>query len=244
MKHILAGLLAASLALPSLPALAVVDDEESDLDQLQTQLTSEWRLVRHDRKRNIKTWMRQEDGKRYRSFKVEAELDSTVDAIVRLMLDFENYDKWYWQVKESRLLKQVSATEYMVYVVHRAPGGLPDRDTILRGIVTPQTKTQRHAMLKVSAVPDYLPEKPGKVRMPGQEMFLKYTPLENGKVLLETEGYIEPGGKVPAWASNFIQRSAPYTIVLAMQRQLLTGDYDKGRGKPLPFPTYDYNDYR
>ena len=241
MKQVFAWLLSLSLLLTALPARAV-DDEESDLDELRTPLSNEWRLVRHDRKRNIKTWMRQEDGKQFRSFKVEAELTASVEAIVRLTLDFANYDKWYWQVKESRLLKQASATEYYIYLVHRAPGGLPDRDTVLRGIVYPQSKTQPYATLKVSAVPDYIAEKPPRVRMPAQEMFLKYTPLGGGKVLLETEGYIEPGGRVPVWASNFIQRSAPYTIVVAMQRRLSSGEYDKG--KKLPFPVYELSDYQ
>ena len=50
------------------------------------------------------------------------------EKVARLMLDFPGYDKWYWQVMESKLLKQVSPTEYVVYVVHRAPAGLPERD--------------------------------------------------------------------------------------------------------------------
>ena len=70
MKQVFAWLLSLSLLLTALPARAV-DDEESDLDELRTPLSNEWRLVRHDRKRNIKTWMRQEDGKQFRSFKVE-----------------------------------------------------------------------------------------------------------------------------------------------------------------------------
>jgi hypothetical protein len=233
-------LLTASLLLTAPPALAV--DDENDLDELQAPLTHEWRLVRHDRKRNIKTWMRQEDNKRYRSFKVEAELSGSVEAVARLMLDFANYDKWYWQVKTSKLLKQSSPTEYYVYLVHRAPGGLPDRDAVLRGVIYPQTKTQKYVMLKINAEPDYIPEAPPAVRMPAQEMYTKFTPLGNGRVLLETEGYVDPGGKVPTWAANFVQRGAPYTILLAMQRQLLSGEYDKG--KALPFPIHDADYFR
>ncbi|RZU38407.1 START domain-containing protein [Fluviicoccus keumensis] len=236
MKRLLSWLLLAALAWSCLPALAQSNDD-NDLDELQTQLTNEWRLVRFDRKRNIKTWMRQEDGKRYRSFKVEAELNTSVEAVARLMLDFANYDKWYWQVKESKLLKQVSPTEYLVYLVHRAPAGLPDRDAVLRGVVVPQNKGQKYVVVRISAEPDYLPEKPPLVRLPAQEMYTKFTPMGNGKVLMETEGYVDPGGKVPVWAANFVQRSAPYTIVLAMQRQLQSGEYDKG--KRLPFPVYD-----
>lgn len=224
------------------PAMAASADDDGNLDEFQTRFGSEWRQIRHDAKRNITTWMRQEDGKTFRSFKVQAELEGSMDAVTRLMLDFPGYDKWYWQVMESKLLKQVSPTEYVVYVVHRAPAGLPERDVVLRGVVIPQSRSQKVLTLKIAAEPDYLPPKPPRVRMPAQEITSRFQPLDNGKVLLETEGYVDPGGKVPLWAANFVQRSAPYAIVVAMQRRLKSGDYDQG--KPLPFPVYDSADYR
>ncbi|HEX5277945.1 MAG TPA: hypothetical protein VFW42_09780 [Fluviicoccus sp.] len=224
------------------PVLAASADDDGSLDEFQTRFGSEWRQIRHDAKRNITTWMRQEDGKTFRSFKVQAELEGSMEAVARLMLDFPGYDKWYWQVMESKLLKQVSPTEYVVYVVHRAPAGLPERDVVLRGVVIPQSRSQKVLTLKIAAEPDYLPPKPPRVRMPAQEITSRFQPLGNGKVLLETEGYVDPGGKVPLWAANFVQRSAPYAIVVAMQRRLKSGDYDQG--KPLPFPVYDSGDYR
>lgn len=224
------------------PVMAASADDDGNLDEFQTRFGSEWRQIRHDAKRNITTWMRQEDGKTFRSFKVQAELEGSMDAVTRLMLDFPGYDKWYWQVMESKLLKQVSPTEYVVYVVHRAPAGLPERDVVLRGVVIPQSRSQKVLTLKIAAEPDYLPPKPPRVRMPAQEITSRFQPLDNGKVLLETEGYVDPGGKVPLWAANFVQRSAPYAIVVAMQRRLKSGDYDQG--KPLPFPVYDSADYR
>ena len=228
--------------LTATPVMAASADDDGNLDEFQTRFGSEWRQIRHDAKRNITTWMRQEDGKTFRSFKVQAELEGSMEALARLMLDFPGYDKWYWQVMESKLLKQVSPTEYVVYVVHRAPAGLPERDVVLRGVVIPQSRSQKVLTLKIAAEPDYLPPKPPRVRMPAQEITSRFQPLGNGKVLLETEGYVDPGGKVPLWAANFVQRSAPYAIVVAMQRRLQSGDYDQG--KPLPFPVYDSADYR
>lgn len=234
----LAGAMILLLASPGVRAAG----DDDGLDEFQTRLGKEWQLVRFDTKRNIKTWVRQEDGKTFRTFKVQAELEGSMEAVARLMLDFPGYEKWYWQVLESRLLKQVSPVEYVVYVVHRAPTGLPDRDVVLRGTVTPQTRSQRVMTLRIVADPDYLPAKPPRVRMPAQEMTSRFQPLENGKVLLETEGYVDPGGKVPVWAANFVQRQAPYAIMVAMERRLQSGDYDKG--KPLPFPVYGIEAYR
>ena len=53
------------------PAFAASDD---DIDGLRSSLGREWILTKNDRLRNIKTYVRLEDGKQFRSFKVEAVL--------------------------------------------------------------------------------------------------------------------------------------------------------------------------
>ena len=226
--------LAATVLLAASPVLHAAD-EQDDLDELQTKLGNEWVMVKNDKLRNIKTFAKQEDGKRYRSFKVEASLDGDVATGARVMLDFENYGKWYWEVMDSKLLKRVSPTEYYMYMIHRAPGGLPNRDVILHAVVEPQAKGKNYLLLRVKAVPDYIEQKPPLVRMPAEDMTVKFTPQKEGKVLIEAEGYVDPGGKVPTWAINFIQRSAPYSILVGMQRMLRTDEYRNAR-TPLPFP--------
>lgn len=229
-------LVAATVLVSAVPLAQAATDEEDDLDQLQTKLGNEWVQVKNDRLRNIKTFAKQEDGKRYRSFKVEAELDGTAEAGARVLLDFDNYAKWYWEVLDSKLLKKVSATEYYMYMVHRAPGGLPNRDVILHATVEPQTKTKNYLLLRVKAIPDYLEQRPPLVRMPAEDMTVKFTPLPGGeRVKVEAEGYIDPGGKVPTWAINFIQRSAPYSVMVGLQRMIRLDEYRKAR-TPLPFP--------
>ncbi|WP_130413953.1 START domain-containing protein [Fluviicoccus keumensis] len=220
--------------------MAHAANDENELDELQGKLGNEWVQVKNDRLRNIKTFAKQEDGKRYRSFKVEAELEGTAEAGARVLLDFENYRKWYWEVLDSKLLRKVSATEYYMYMVHRAPGGLPNRDVILHASVEPQSKTQKSLTLRVKAVPDFTEPKPPLVRMPAEDMTVKFTPLPGNKVQVEAEGYIDPGGKVPTWAINFIQRSAPYSVMVGLQRMIRLDEYAKAR-TPLPFTILDPN---
>lgn len=222
------------------PTVYAAEDEE--MDDLQGKLTNEWRLVRNDQMRHIKTYARLEDGKRYRSLKVEAILDCKMEAVARVLLDFPNYTKWFWQTRESRLLRQDSSTDYYVYMIHNAPYGLPDRDTILRGTIEPQTKSKRYVTLNVHAKPDLEPVKPPLVRMQAEELTIKFQPLPNDQVLIETEGYFDPGGTVPAWAANMVQRNAPYTVLLALQRTAAKEEYAKAKN-PIPFTIYEYSDY-
>jgi hypothetical protein len=212
----------------------------NDLDEFRTKLTNEWLLVKNDRLRSIKTYARLEDGKRYRSFKVEATLDSSTEALARVLLDFENYTRWFWKTRESKLIRQNSPTEYMVYMVHDAPYGLPDRDTVIKGTIEPQAKNKPYVTLRVTATPDALPAKPPLVRMVAEEMTIKFMPTGDNKVDMTTEGYFDPGGVVPAWAANFVQRNAPYAVIVALQRMAQRPEYSKAK-QPLPFTIYGYD---
>ncbi len=235
-KKILLVTLSSCLLFSAIPSHA-----EGEIDEFRSQLNNQWQLVRNDRLHNLKTYARLEDGKHYRSFKVEAIVDAPPESVARVLLDFENYTKWFWKTRESKLIRQSSPTEYYVYMVHDAPYGLPDRDTVLKGVIEPQTKTKHWLTLRVTAVPDMLPAKPPLVRMVAEDMTIRVTPIGTNQVEMITEGYFDPGGVVPAWAANFVQRSAPYAVMVALQRMSQRDEYLKSK-TPLPFPIYNFND--
>lgn len=222
----------------SMAALHIADNAhaaDDDLDELQSKLSDQWTLVRHDRLRNIKTYAKQEDRRRFRSFKVEAVMNTDLATIARVLLDFDSYKRWWWEVRDARLVRKDSPTDYFFYMVHRAPYGLPDRDVILHAEIQPQSKGRNFITLTVNATPDILPLKPPLIRMVAEDMAVRFSPLPDNKVLIEAQGYVDPGGRVPTWANNFIQRSAPYSILLGLQRMLQQDDYRYSKAT-LPFP--------
>jgi hypothetical protein len=221
------------------PAFAASDD---DINGLRSPLGREWVLTKNDRLRHIKTYVRLEDGKQFRSFKVEAVLESSMQTLSNVLFDFDNYTKWYWETKEARLLQQKSSTDFIIYMVHKAPQGLPDRDVILHGVIEPQSTTKRSLALKVVALPDFLPQKPPLIRMPAEDISIKLTPIANNRIQVVAEGYFDAGGTVPVWATNFVQRAAPYSVIRNLQRMLLRDEYRNSKQQPM-FPLYDYDDY-
>ena len=66
---------------------------DDDLEHLQVKLTNQWQLIKYDKLRDIKTYAKQEDGHRFRSFKVESNINSSMKNIVQLLADFDNYKK-------------------------------------------------------------------------------------------------------------------------------------------------------
>jgi hypothetical protein len=210
------GLLVSSL---SYAADANLDDD------IRVQLGGEWHPVKIDKSRDIKTYAKREDGKPYRSFKVEQTLNTSLETISRILSDFDSYPRWFWETTEARLLKKTSPTEVYVYMVHRAPLGIPFRDVILHTRIEPINSKKDFALLHAIAIADYLPIKPPLVRMAAEEFTAKFTPIGHQKVRLEIEGYIDPNGNVPVWATNYVQRSAPYAIAVGLQRMAKLAEF-------------------
>lgn len=216
---------------------------DNDLDELQSRIGKDWVLVKDDRVHRIKTWIKQEDGKRMRSFRIEAYINGRIEDYVRMALDIEGLRRWYYQVTDSRLLKKVSATEYVTYMVHRAPPGSPDRDVISSLTYVPQTDTKKTLEIKARAMPGYLPAKPPLVRMLAEDYVTVLTPVGRNLFRQDTEGYIDPGGNEPAWSINFIQRIAPYNTQVSIYRRLQQGA-DLDRSTPLPFVVHEADYYQ
>lgn len=216
----------------SVPVLA-----ESELDDLQDKAkANEWHLVKSDNVHHIKAYDRREDGKRLHSYRLEAVLDAPVEQVTRVHMDIGDYPRWYWQVVEAKIVRQTSPTEFVYYIKHRAPVTLPDRDSYVKVDIEPYSPKHPYVQFKTTAVPEFGPTKPPLVRMISENITMKWTPLGKDKTQLEAEGTIDIGGDVPNWAINALQRQAPYTTILGLQRYLGT-PASRENTKPLPFST-------
>ncbi len=206
------------------PLAALAADE--DFKELQSASPrNEWVPIRNDELRHIKTWAKHEDGKRLRSFKAEGVWDVSLDALARTYTDVPNMPRWYWETLESRMLKKVSNTEYFYYMRFNAPLNLPDRDAVFHAVIEPYSPKRGYWQITVKAAPDYLPPKPGLVRVVAQDLVARVTPLGKSQIKFETEGYVDPGGSVPAWTINFVQQRVPYLIMVSLLRMAQGKEY-------------------
>ncbi len=197
-----------------------------------------WRLAKYDRRHNIKAYVKNEDGKSIRSFKVEALFDYPIDVVARLQSDVDNYKRWYFEVLESKLLKKISNTEFIFYLVHNAPVGLADRDVVMKATIEPMTSKKPYVIIKMVSLRDYLPTQKPYERMETEDYIIKLTPQGDNKTLLESEGFIDPGATAPSWAVNFIQGKAPYTNMMGMRRMMAMPQYQDKKA-PITFTFFE-----
>ena len=230
----LAFFLVSSFLFSPISAFAANND---DLDELRAQ-NNDWTLVKNDIAKQIKTYDKREQNKRMRSFKIDATFNAPVESVAAVYFDIENYDKWFWQVLDRRIIKKVSDTEFYYYLQHDAPVSLPDRDVVIHAVIEPYSAKKGYAAFKLKAVPDFIPPRPPFIRMTAEDMVIRWTPIEKDKTRLEVEGFIHPGGTVPSWAINAVQRQAPYYTMLGLQRMVQLPQY-KNATTPLPFSIRD-----
>ncbi len=215
-------------SVPTVYALEALKDVRVERDK------SEWQLVKNDVTRNIKTYIREGDAKRI-NFKIDAVIEGTLEAVARVHFDINNIKHWYWETLDSRLLQKVSSTEYYYYMQYNAPVTMPDRDAILHAKIEPYSAKKGYMQLSIKSVPDYLPPQGNLVRVQEQDMTVKFTPIAKDKVRLEAEGFVDPGGIAPTWAMNFIQRNAPYSTMLGLQRRVTMAAHNGTLNEPSQF---------
>lgn len=198
------------------PAYATDDDDLNTPDT--SPATKDWHPVKNDERHQIKTYSKQEDNKRYRSFRVDAVYNAPLDAVARQQLDFNNLKRWYMNAEESILLKRVSDTEGYYYLKVKTPFGVPGRDMVIHFDIEPYSAKRGALTIRYRAAPDFIPAKPNIVRIPEYEMAVKVTPINATQTREETEGYVDSGGAAPVWLVNYFQRMLPYTNMLGKTR--------------------------
>lgn len=204
-------------------SIAVYADTD-DLNTLQKQ-QDDWYIVKQDNTRNIVTYAKNEEGKKIRSFKIEATVDASLATLASIHFDVANIKKWYWETLESKLLSKNSETEYVYYMQFRAPL-IADRDVVLKANIEPfQELVHPYMLLKLRAVPSTLAVPTNLVRMSAFDVDIKFIPLVNGKTKIEAQGYIDPSGTVPSWVFNTVQHQAPYLTMLGLYRMSQKVEY-------------------
>jgi hypothetical protein len=173
-----------------------------------------WELAKD--KDGIKIYTRQMKGMKLKEFKAFTSMYTTVENIIHVLLDIDNYDQWTVNVKNSRLLSIVSEDETYVYSVANTPWPFANRD-IINHIHVYWSPTRDTATLVIDGVPDYLPEKKGIIRMPVSKGEWHIYQMTEEKVNIEYSYAVDPAGAIPAWVVNMFIVDGPYKTLLMMK---------------------------
>ena len=216
-RHLLArSVLSLLLVFACLSSFAEPPSDEASI------LAGGWKPARHSH--DLYTYLRQDPGKRLKSFRIEADVNATPPALGAIFTDFDHFCDWIYRCGETRVLKRISDTEYLIYIIHRAPYGVSDRDTIIHGKAY-RDPAHHAVVIKTWEEPYVLPEQPHLVRMIHEELEWTFTARPNGVIHIQLLGYADPGGWIPRWIDNMVQLDAPYYSVRGLMHHVNRPEY-------------------
>ena len=199
---------------------AHAQDDNEDWREVQDSARShDWVQIREDKLRNIRIFSKLEENSRIRSMRADAELAVPPEKIIRTLMDFPGYAEWLWNLKDIRMLRQVSANEFFIHCTFQTPGGFPDRDVVLK-VDIQTTADKRQTVIQGVNSPEFLTPVKGVVRIPDMKLTIRIEEAGDRKSRFSSELRVDPGGQVPLWAANFVQRRAPYATMLGLIRRL------------------------
>lgn len=154
-------------------------------------------------------------------FKGSTQLPFTVDQIVAVIKDVTAYTKWAPSVIHAEHLKTEGAYHYR-YTENEAPFPVSNRDSYAR---FQYVEVANGVRVDFEAVPDYGPEKRGKVRVQVATGFWLFENIGDKKTQITYQVLAEPGGSIPAWLTNSAAVDTPFDSLVGL-RDYLTQLYN------------------
>jgi hypothetical protein len=145
----------------------------------------------------------------FKSIKVECTLEGSYEKLMAVLSDFGHQKDWVYNNKTSYLLKRVNPYEYYYYAETYLPWPMSNRDAAIH---LKMTRDSLNRFLKITAVsvPDFVPQKSGKIRVPRTDISWYVTMPTERTISIVYIFDAEPGGTLPAWLVNMFADKGPY----------------------------------
>ena len=183
--------------------------------QLQAQYN--WKLAKS--KNGINVYTSPVSNSSFKSVKVECTLTGTYAKLIGLLQDVSGFEDWIYNNKTSRLLKKFSSTDFVYYSETSMPIPFANRDVVIRMQIRTDS-LPRFLSIQGSNQEEYMPEIPGRERIPHYKASWKVTmPTANSLQILYLME-VDPGGSLPAWLANSFADKGPFNTFSNLAEKL------------------------
>jgi hypothetical protein len=145
----------------------------------------------------------------FKSIKVECVLEGTYDKLMAILNDVSRHKEWIYHSKTSNILKRNSTTDFYYYTQTSMPWPMTDRDAVVH-LTMNRDSLNRFLKVTGTGVPNFVPEKSGKVRVPRSSITWYVTMPSSTTVSIMYIFDADPGGSMPAWLVNMFADKGPY----------------------------------
>jgi hypothetical protein len=180
-----------------------------------------WETIRSDA--GIQVSRKVVPGSSFVAFRGEGDVNAPLLSVANVLVDVPHEKDWMDGIKEARVLRQVSDTEYILYSHLGTPPTMTDREfvTDVRVAVDP---SKRGLTVDMHSVDDPSAPRTDYVRAVLTESSFTLHANPDGKTThVVAEIHCDPKGTIPSWAVNFFQRSWGFNTLQSLRRQVARG---------------------
>lgn len=189
-----------------------------------SQAQGKWDEVKN--KEGIQVFTRTNTVMSFKEFKATMIINGKVNDVLSVLYDVEGLETWGYNILKSELIERTGDSLQIYYAVAKAPWPYKDRDGIY------SNKFSWDKQLKVLLVEIDLLEKDmysdnDFVRLDGYG-FWKITERLSGKIEIDFQMQIDPGGSIKAWMANMFVSDSPF-YTLQRLREVLKNEKYQGK---------------
>jgi len=168
-----------------------------------------------------------------KAFRGEIDLPTSVERVLAVLGEADTFPDWLPDVADCELLR-ASERERYVYVETEAPWPVWNRDGVFHFTFRRDDPADgAAATVDVEALPDFVPAREGKVRVPRSDGHWRIEPNAGG-VHVSYEIHADPGGSVPVWLANLTVVRMPFQTMKNLRREVLASPRGHAGCKPSP----------
>lgn len=169
---------------------------------------------------------REVEGRSLPTFRGQGVVEGHLLEVLAVLSDTPRNVEWMHHCQESRMLKQISEFERIIYNRTTAPWPVADRDVVLRSRAEVDTE-KRTVLIKFASIQSPLQgEVDGVVRMPSLQGFYKLEALDLKRTRVTYQVDADPGGLLPDWLAARASRELPLHTLRNLRAQV-----EKTRGQ-------------
>lgn len=174
----------------------------------------------------IKVYTRDIENTNLKALKIVMDVDISVNAIMRLLMDTGAYSEWVYKCSHANSVKVNSVLNTVDYYQIDFPWPFSDRDLYTNTVTTINHETGVITSSSTGIV-DYAPERPGYVRVPNHFNQWIITPVSESKTKILYYLQSAPGGAIPNWLVNLAADQGPIRSMQAFMKRVKLPIYER-----------------
>jgi hypothetical protein len=162
-------------------------------------------------------------GSPFVAFKGEGDVQAPLLAVADVLVDVPRENQWLDSVREARVLRKVSETEYIMYSHLGTPPPLTDREFVADVSLTIEPSRQG-LTVTMHSVDDPTAPHTDYVRALLTESSFTLHANPDGSTHVTAEIHCDPKGNLSGWVVNFFQRNWGVNTLKSLRRQVAKGE--------------------